>query len=81
MSVISVNVISVQGSEDCVTRFSVNKKQCVTATTNQMMHVDNIIYHKKLRHVNIGLFLLKGQCHEIFDFSFFHVSVSAKPRP
>jgi hypothetical protein len=72
-------VISVQGSEDCVTRFSVNKKQCVTARTNQLMHVDNIIYHKKHRHVNIGLFLLKRQCHEIFDIRFFHESVSSKP--
>ncbi len=77
-------VISVQGSEDCVTRFSVNKNnknQSVTARTNQLMTVDNIRYHKKLRHVTIGSFLLKGQCHEIFDLSFFHVSVSAKPRP
>jgi hypothetical protein len=40
-------VIFVQGSEDCVTRFSVNKKQCVTDRTNQLMHVDNIIYHEK----------------------------------
>ncbi len=47
MSVISVNVISVQGSEECVTRFSVNKKQCVTARTNQLMTVDNNIYHNK----------------------------------
>jgi hypothetical protein len=23
--------------------------------------------------------LLKGQCHEVFDFSFFHESVSPKP--
>ncbi len=73
-------VISVQGSEDCVTRFYVNKKQCVTARTNQMMHVDNIIYHKKHRHVNIVLFLLKGQCHEKVYFIFFPVSVSPKPR-
>ncbi len=67
-------VISVQGSEDCVTRFYVNKKQCVTARTNQLMHVDNIIYHKKHRHVNIGLFLLKGQCHEKVYFIFFSCS-------
>jgi hypothetical protein len=72
-------VISVQGSEDCVTRFSVNKKQCVTARTNQLMHVDNIIYHKKHRHVNIGLFLLKGQCHEIFDLSVFMYQFPPSP--
>jgi hypothetical protein len=32
----------------------------------------------KLR--NFEIFLLKGQCHEIFDFRFFHESVSSHPQ-
>ncbi len=60
---------------------SVHKKQCVTTRTNQLMHVDYIIYHKKHRHVNIGLFHLKGQCHEIFDFSFFMYQFPPSPGP
>ncbi len=73
-------VISVQGSEDCVTRFSVNKKQCVTARTNQMMHVDNIIYHKKTQTCKYWLVSLKGTVPRDFLLQFFHVSVSPKPR-
>jgi hypothetical protein len=65
-------VISVQGSEDCVTRFSVNKKQCVTARTNQLMHVDNIIYHKNTQKCKYWPVSLKGTVSV-----FFHVSVSA----
>ncbi len=64
-------VISVQGSEDCVTRFSVNKKQCVTARTNQLMHVDNIIYHKKTQTCKFWLVSLTGTLPRDFRLQFF----------
>ncbi len=73
-------VISVQGSEDCVTRFSVNKnnkKQCVTARTNQLIHVDNIVYHKKTQTCKYWL----DSATRFSTAVFFHVSISAKPRP